>query len=195
MDPGMNRYLIRLLLKLYPRAWRDRYGAEVVRTTQDLIAAGETTPTRGALNLAGAALAERGRALADSLPIAVAIAMAALLAVAVSFHAGGHARPQKTPNAASAQPKVAKLAGGGCDFQLGLARGVVMPAADTDTIAVAPGTTQVLIPVDVSAPDGFRPVTFPANLEKGQYVCVVAVPQSAPGGQVLAVPPPVPSGP
>ncbi len=29
----MNRHLIRLLVLLYPRPWRDRYGTEVVRLT------------------------------------------------------------------------------------------------------------------------------------------------------------------
>jgi hypothetical protein len=52
----MNRHLVRLLLMLYPRSWRDRYGPEVVRLTQELIAVGETTPARGALNMAGAAV-------------------------------------------------------------------------------------------------------------------------------------------
>ena len=47
----MNRHLVRMLLTLYPRPWRDRYGTEVVRLTQELIATGETTPTRGALNI------------------------------------------------------------------------------------------------------------------------------------------------
>ena len=46
----MNRRLARLLLMLYPRPWRERYGTEVVRLTQDLIVTGETTPARGALN-------------------------------------------------------------------------------------------------------------------------------------------------
>ena len=184
----MNRHLVRLLLTLYPRPWRDRYGTEVVRLTQELIATGETTPTRGALNMAGAALAERFRALADSPRAAVAMAVAALLAVAGSFYASGHARPQKPPSVASAHPVVAKLTGAGCDFQLGPARGVVVPAGDTDADALAAietetgNVTLVLIPVDVTAPDGLRPVTFPANLKKGQFVCVVAVPQSAPGG-------------
>ncbi len=169
-----------------PRPWRDRYGTEVVRLTQELIATGETTPTRGALNMAGSALAERFRALADSPRTAVAMAAAALLAVAGSFYASGHARPQKPPSAASAHPVVAKLTSAGCDFRLGPARGVVIPAGDTAAIeAVETETgnvTPVLIPVDVTAPDGLRPVTFPANLKKGQFVCVVAVPQSAPGG-------------
>ena len=51
---------------LYPRPWRNRYGTEVVRLTQDLIVTGDTTPARGALNMMGSALAERGRALAYS---------------------------------------------------------------------------------------------------------------------------------
>ena len=38
-----------LLMLLYPRAWRDRYGAEVLRLTRELVAAGETTPARAAL--------------------------------------------------------------------------------------------------------------------------------------------------
>ena len=115
----MNRHLVRLLLTLYPRPWRDRYGTEVVRLTQELIATGETTPTRGALNMAGAALAERFRALADSPRAAVAMAVAALLAVAGSFYASGHARPQKPPSVASAHPVVAKLTGAGWRLPVG----------------------------------------------------------------------------
>jgi hypothetical protein len=197
----MNRHLVRLLLMLYPRPWRDRYGAEVVRTTQDLIAAGETTPTRGALNMAGAALAERLRVLTDSSRIAVAMAVAALLAVAVSFYASGHARPPKPPSAASARSVTVKLTGSGCDFQLWASRGVVVPAGDADAAAVAVGTeagaTPVEIPVDATAPDGLRPVTFPAGVKKGQFVCVVAVPNGAvPAPQsAIPVPPPLPSGP
>jgi hypothetical protein len=198
----MNRHLVRLLLMLYPRPWRDRYGAEVVRTTQDLIATGETTPTRGALNMAGAALAERARAVTDSSRIAVAMTVVALLAVVVSFYASGHARPQKAPSAASARPVAAKLTGDRCDFQLGLARGVVVPAADADVPAIETATghaMQVVIPVDAAAPDGLRPVTFPADVNKGQFVCVVAVPSGAePASQSavpVPVPPPPPSGP
>jgi hypothetical protein len=197
----MNRHLVRLLLMLYPRPWRDRYGAEVVRTTQDLIATGETTPTRGALNMAGAALAERARALTDSSRLAVAMAVAALLAVAASFFPSGHARPPRLPSAASARSVRVKLADNSCDFELGSARGVVVQAGDADKAAVAVGTlagaTPVEIPVDATAPDGLRPVTFPANVKDGQYVCVVAVPNGAePASRsAVPVPPPPPSGP
>jgi hypothetical protein len=197
----MNRHLVRLLLTLYPRPWRDRYGTEVVRLTQELIATGETTPTRGALNMAAAALAERFRVLAESSRTAVAMAVVALLAVAASFYAGVHARPQKPPSAAGTQPVAAKVTGDRCDFELGSARGVVVPAGDAETAAIAVGTetgnvTPVVIPVDATGPDGLRPVTFPANMKQGQFVCVVAVPNSAePASQsAVPVPPPPPSG-
>jgi protein-S-isoprenylcysteine O-methyltransferase Ste14 len=46
------------VLRLYPRAWRERYGAEMGQLVADLVAAGETTRTRSGLNLlAGAAVA------------------------------------------------------------------------------------------------------------------------------------------
>jgi protein-S-isoprenylcysteine O-methyltransferase Ste14 len=50
----------RRLLVLYPRAWRHRYGGEIIRLTEELIARGETSPGRAALDLlAGAAAAWR----------------------------------------------------------------------------------------------------------------------------------------
>jgi hypothetical protein len=50
--------MIRRLLILYPRAWRDRYGAEVADLADELIRTGETTPARTGLDLlAGAAIA------------------------------------------------------------------------------------------------------------------------------------------
>jgi hypothetical protein len=73
-----------LLMMLYPRAWRDRYGAEVLRLTRELIAAGETTPARAAVDLACAAAAERCRALGNSWRPAMAMAAAVLVAVAGS---------------------------------------------------------------------------------------------------------------
>jgi hypothetical protein len=99
----MNRHLVRLLLALYPRSWRDRYGAEVVRLTEDLIRAGETTPALGALNLASAAVAERGRALAESRRTALAMVFAALVALAGSFYATSHARTAANAVAPSAR--------------------------------------------------------------------------------------------
>ena len=94
-----------LLMLLDPRAWRDRYGAEVLRLTRELIAAGETTPARAAVNLACAAVAERCRALGHSWRPALAAA-AVLVAVAGGLYATGYAQ-RVTP--ASAAPASASL--------------------------------------------------------------------------------------
>lgn len=80
-----------LLMMLYPRSWRDRYGAEVLRLTRELIAAGETTPARAAVNLACAAVAERCRALGHSWRPALAMAAAMLVAVTGGLYATGYA--------------------------------------------------------------------------------------------------------
>ncbi len=54
------------LVALYPRAWRDRYGAEVADLAEELISEGKTTRLRAGLDLAGGAVIERSRALARS---------------------------------------------------------------------------------------------------------------------------------
>ncbi len=61
----MNRRLVRRLLRLYPRAWRERYGSELASLADELISAGETTPLRAGLNLFAGAAVERWRALAS----------------------------------------------------------------------------------------------------------------------------------
>jgi hypothetical protein len=68
----MNRHLLRALLALYPRAWRDRYGAELASLTEELISAGEIAPLPAMVNLAGGAALERGRVLVGSRRAAVA---------------------------------------------------------------------------------------------------------------------------
>jgi hypothetical protein len=102
-----------LLMMLYPRDWRDRYGAEVLRLTRELIAAGETTSARAAVNLACAAVTERWRALGNSWRPAMAMTAAVLLAVVGSFYAAGHAR-HASP--ASAPPAAASLTSVLCSF-------------------------------------------------------------------------------
>jgi hypothetical protein len=62
----MNRHLLRALLALYPRSWRDRYGAELASLTEELIRAGEIAPLPAMVNLAGGAALERGRVLVGS---------------------------------------------------------------------------------------------------------------------------------
>ncbi len=112
----MNRYLARGLLSLYPRAWRARYGAEVINLTGELISAGETTPLLAALNLIGGAARERGRVLTGSRRAALAIAVAAITAVAGSLYAAAHTRPQAAP---------ASLASASCVFRAGSAGAAV----------------------------------------------------------------------
>jgi hypothetical protein len=91
-----------LLMMLYPRAWRDRYGAEVLRLARELIAAGETTPARAAVNLACAAFVERCRALGHSWRPAIAVSVAALLALAAGLSVTSHVHRAASASAPSA---------------------------------------------------------------------------------------------
>jgi hypothetical protein len=94
----MNRRVTRWLLALYPRAWRDRYGAEVVSLTDELIRAGETTPLPAGLNLVAGAAVERARALAGSrsaLLVSSAVVIVALAGGA--FAVTGSTRPHPAP--------------------------------------------------------------------------------------------------
>lgn len=185
----MNRQLVRLLLMLYPRPWRERYGIEVVRLTQDLIVTGETTPARGALNMMGAALAERGRALAYSSRTAVAMVVAALLAVAGSFYASGTARPPKPPSAASAAPIHAKLTR--CVVWPEAIGGVVVPAKVKIALKVGAKPRQVarvLVPVEVTVPDRPGLVKVPGKQEAGRVMCVLTA--HGPGRKALILPSP-----
>ena len=95
---AMNRRVTRLLLALYPRAWRDRYGAEVASLTDELIRAGETTPLPAGLNLVAGAGVERARALAGSRSaLAVTSAAAIVAMVGGAFVVTGGARPGSGP--------------------------------------------------------------------------------------------------
>jgi hypothetical protein len=107
----MNRHVLRGLLALYPRAWRDRYGPEVASLTDELIAAGETTPLQGALDLLAGALAERGRALAGSRSVALATTVAAIVAVAASVFATTRARPAPISASLSSARCLVRVAG------------------------------------------------------------------------------------
>ena len=67
----MNRHLLGALLAMYPRAWRDRYRAELAGLTGELISAREITPLLAVFNLAGGAALEWGSVLAGSRRAAV----------------------------------------------------------------------------------------------------------------------------
>jgi hypothetical protein len=96
----MNVHVMRGLLALYPRAFRDRYGTELASVTDDLIRAGEITPLRATLSLAWGAALEWWRVLFWSRRVAQAMAAAAIIAVAGSLYLTSQIRPQSTPASA-----------------------------------------------------------------------------------------------
>jgi len=67
------------VLSLYPRNWRQRYGAEVAALSEELIEAGETSRLQACLNLAAGGAAEWRRVLVSR---AVLIRLAALAVTA-----------------------------------------------------------------------------------------------------------------
>ena len=161
-----------LLMMLYPRAWRERYGAEVLRLTRELIAAGETTPVRAAINLACAAIAERCRVLGSSWRPAMAVAAVALVAVAGSLYAVGparHASPVSPARPVSAVPAPARLTRLLCSFSRSASPSAAPGRDTTITVAVVgpaglvftlirpagsnrAATRQLLIPVTFALP-------------------------------------------
>jgi len=154
----MNRHLLRALLALYPRAWRDRYGREVANLTDELIDAGEITPLQGALNLMAGGVIERGRALAESRRVELAMTAAAIMAVAGSVFVTTHARPQPTP---------ASLTSLRCVFQPGSGDLAFVPAR------AKPGQfSRALVPVRIAEPGRPRRANVPPRNESGPCVMV-----------------------
>lgn len=133
----MNRHLMRVLLALYPRAFRDRYGAELASVTDELISAGEVTPLLAAANLVWGAALEWGRALFCSRRAARAMAVAAIIAIAGSLFATSHTQPGGTQASAQA----AASSGNRCVFWVAPAdRGIfVAPVAVGRSAAGKPG--------------------------------------------------------
>jgi hypothetical protein len=108
----MNRRLSRWLLALYPRRFRDRYGAEVSNLTDELIETGQTTPLRAGLDLTFSAVGERGRALSRPRRV-LAAAMAFAMMLILGFVLTGTFRQAHAQSNFSAAP-----AGCGVTFQL-----------------------------------------------------------------------------
>ena len=80
----MTRRLVRWPLALYPRSWRNRYGAEVADLTDELIATGETTALRAGLNLmVGAAIEQRRAAAASAGAVLVSGVLTAIAAAGI----------------------------------------------------------------------------------------------------------------
>jgi protein-S-isoprenylcysteine O-methyltransferase Ste14 len=83
----MNPRLLRVLLALYPREFRRRYGSELSALTRELLGTGDTSPARAGLNLAAGAAVERSRAFARSgglLAVTTVVAAGAAIVLAVS---------------------------------------------------------------------------------------------------------------
>jgi hypothetical protein len=138
----MNGHLMRVLLALYPRAFRDRYGAELASLTDDLISAGELTPLRAVLNLVWGATLEWGRVLFYSRRVAQAMAAAAIVAVAGSLYITSQARPQSTPGSAhGASVTMVTYQSGGCAFwaESSGSAAILAPAAAATKAAAKPG--------------------------------------------------------
>ena len=153
----MNRHLMRGLLALYPRAFRDRFGAELASLTDDLISAGEFTPLLAALDLLGGAALEWGRVLACSRHAAQAMAVAAIIAVAGSMYVVGHVRPHNTP---------ASVRGVSAPAFIGPNAGCVVPGVGAPVMEVVPGKPGIgPQPVPVAAGVAPQPPRYQAALQ------------------------------
>jgi protein-S-isoprenylcysteine O-methyltransferase Ste14 len=84
--------MIGRLVALYPRGWRERYGAEVAGLTGELVAAGQVSRLRAGLDLVAGAAAEWRRLAVSQVNLAPAAAAAAGVALVVHATAGGGAR-------------------------------------------------------------------------------------------------------
>jgi hypothetical protein len=94
--------LFRSLLMLYPKNWRERYSEEVADLSAELLAAGEVSQSRLALELTKSALAERARVWHRTRTLAVLLGSAALIVVVAAllatntFGLGGSTSPRVT---------------------------------------------------------------------------------------------------
>jgi protein-S-isoprenylcysteine O-methyltransferase Ste14 len=84
--------MIGRLVALYPRGWRERYGAEVAGLTRELVAARQMSRLRAGLDLVSGAAAEWRRLAVRQVNLAPAAAAAVGVALVVRATAGGGAR-------------------------------------------------------------------------------------------------------
>jgi hypothetical protein len=186
----MNRHLMRGLLALYPRAFRNRYGTELASVTDELIRGGELTPLLAAVNLLGGAALEWGRVLAYSRHAAQAMTVAAIMAVAGSLYVTSHARPPSTPASVhSAGPAAANSPGVGCVFgAVPDSPAATLPwiKADIDGAAKPGPFSWVLVPATVRVPGKLGSQTRPLFVVVLPSVNnAVASPRPSPAGQCV----------
>ena len=93
---------MRWALRLYPRWWRERYGAELDDLADELVAAGATTAPRAAAGLVVPAALERSRALrrAGAKLALVCLALVAVAGISLAAVAGSRSR---APSAVAAK--------------------------------------------------------------------------------------------
>jgi hypothetical protein len=95
----------RVILLLYPRAWRDRYGGEVRDLTDELVRAGTSSSWRMALGLLGSGLRERYRSWRPRHWIALVSTGFALVIVGVTLLSASQAQsPRAVSSSNPARP-------------------------------------------------------------------------------------------
>ena len=200
----MNRHLLHGLLALYPQAFRDRYGPELARLTDELISAGEITPLLAVLNLAGGAALEWGRVLTSSRRAALTVAAAAvtaaagslILAVAGISFVTGHARTAGVAASAPSARVVIAQPGAGCVVWVNTTDpGAVQIVSGTNAAAGAGRTAKILVPEVVLVPGTLptqagpssSPVPLPAQLSLAGPCLMLLAPPSTDSNSGVAV--------
>jgi hypothetical protein len=177
----MNRRLVRWILALYPRYWRDRYGTEVTSLNEELINAGETTPLRAGLNLFAGAAIERGRALAGSRQAVLASTFAALIAIAGIAFGLSNTRPAST-GASSVSLACASAAVPGPAFLLlgpwwtAKASALAIKSGGAVTVTITPGQRRN---VSVSIPAKVRQLVLRGRRKQAKAPAECKVPGRA----------------
>jgi hypothetical protein len=109
----MRGWLFRSLGKLYPKAWRDRYGGEVDDLSDELLAAGEVTRPRLVIELLCSGLSERLRSWhrARFVLVSGAVALVVLLTLALSLGGVFQGRPSTSPISTCGTARHVKVTG------------------------------------------------------------------------------------
>jgi hypothetical protein len=142
----MTRRLSSLVVALYPRSWRRRYGAELADLCHECLESGESTRLRLTVGLIGSAVVQRLRALASprhrALIATVALAVTALAALATTTDGlglMGGASNKGAPAPLSVQPDAKQLpsAGGPLPVRCAVVVNVVPDSGRTAPSALA----------------------------------------------------------
>ena len=131
----MTSRLLRSLGKLYPKAWRERYGNEVDDLSEELLTAGEINRPRLVLGLAVSAFVERVRSLHRgrvAMLSGCAVLVVVLVAVGVSLLGTNGTRP--IPGSFIAVASQGRVVGYASRADLGL--GTVVPVYDKNLTLV-----------------------------------------------------------